>query len=156
MAGRGRGLMGATATEPLNWLTFRVDAPAGPPIALSGKLNRLNRIHRPAAGPFILPSQPGDRGTLLFLTVTPLRLEIGTPARGVYRQTCASAWDRLISVIMQGRCNPIVHFPIFRTRSWPRQYHPADRPGVSNGTQSGPRIGMEKGPLTGVGTGLSR
>jgi hypothetical protein len=63
MAGRGRGLMGATATEPLNWLTFRVDAPAGPPIALSGKLNRLNRIHRPAAGPFILPSQPGDRGT---------------------------------------------------------------------------------------------
>jgi adenylate cyclase len=27
---------------------------------------------------------------------------------------------------------------------------------VSNGTQSGPRIGIEKGPLTGVGTGLSR
>ena len=27
---------------------------------------------------------------------------------------------------------------------------------LSNGTQSGPRIGMEKGPLTGVGTGLSR
>ena len=27
---------------------------------------------------------------------------------------------------------------------------------VSNGKQSGPRIGMEKGPLTGVGTGLSR
>ena len=27
---------------------------------------------------------------------------------------------------------------------------------MSNGKQSGPRIGMEKGPLTGVGTGLSR
>jgi transposase len=27
---------------------------------------------------------------------------------------------------------------------------------VSNGTQSGPRIGMQKGPLTGLGTGLSR
>jgi hypothetical protein len=27
---------------------------------------------------------------------------------------------------------------------------------LSNGTQSGPRIGMEKGPLSGVGTGLSR
>ena len=27
---------------------------------------------------------------------------------------------------------------------------------VSNGTQSGPRIGMEKGPLTGHRTGLSR
>jgi hypothetical protein len=27
---------------------------------------------------------------------------------------------------------------------------------VSNGKQSGPRIGMEKGPLTGLGTGLSR
>ena len=29
-------------------------------------------------------------------------------------------------------------------------------PWVSNGTQSGPRIGIEKGPHTGVGTGLSR
>lgn len=28
--------------------------------------------------------------------------------------------------------------------------------GVSNGEQSGPRIGMQKGPLCGVGTGLSR
>jgi hypothetical protein len=27
---------------------------------------------------------------------------------------------------------------------------------LSNGKQSGPRIGIEKGPLTGVGTGLSR
>jgi len=27
---------------------------------------------------------------------------------------------------------------------------------LSNGKQSGPRIGMEKGPLTGLGTGLSR
>jgi transposase-like protein len=27
--------------------------------------------------------------------------------------------------------------------------------GVSNGTQSGPRIGIEKEPPTGVGTGLS-
>jgi hypothetical protein len=27
---------------------------------------------------------------------------------------------------------------------------------MSNGKQSGPRIGMEKGPLTGIGTGLSR
>jgi hypothetical protein len=27
---------------------------------------------------------------------------------------------------------------------------------VSNGTQSGPRIGVEKGPLCGVGAGLSR
>ena len=27
---------------------------------------------------------------------------------------------------------------------------------LSNGKQSGPRIGMEKGPLTGVGAGLSR
>jgi hypothetical protein len=27
---------------------------------------------------------------------------------------------------------------------------------LSNGTQSGPRIGMQKGPLTGIGTGLSR
>jgi len=27
---------------------------------------------------------------------------------------------------------------------------------VSNGTQSGPRLGIEKGPLTGLGTGLSR
>ena len=27
---------------------------------------------------------------------------------------------------------------------------------VSNSTQSGPRIGMQKGPLTGVGRGLSR
>jgi len=27
---------------------------------------------------------------------------------------------------------------------------------VSNGEQSGPQIGMQKGPLTGVGTGLSR
>ena len=27
---------------------------------------------------------------------------------------------------------------------------------LSNGKQSGPRIGMEKGPLTGIGTGLSR
>jgi hypothetical protein len=27
---------------------------------------------------------------------------------------------------------------------------------VSNGKQSGPRIGMQKGPLNGVGTGLSR
>jgi hypothetical protein len=27
---------------------------------------------------------------------------------------------------------------------------------VSNGNQSGPRIGIEKGPLTGVGVGLSR
>ena len=27
---------------------------------------------------------------------------------------------------------------------------------MSNGNQSGPRIGMEKGPLTGLGTGLSR
>jgi len=27
---------------------------------------------------------------------------------------------------------------------------------LSNGKQSGPRIGMEKEPLTGVGTGLSR
>ena len=27
---------------------------------------------------------------------------------------------------------------------------------LSNGKQSGPRIGMQKGPLTGVGTGLSR
>ena len=26
----------------------------------------------------------------------------------------------------------------------------------SNGKQSGPRIGMEKGPLTGIGIGLSR
>ena len=28
--------------------------------------------------------------------------------------------------------------------------------GMSNGKQSGPRIGIEKGPLTGVGSGLSR
>ena len=28
--------------------------------------------------------------------------------------------------------------------------------GLSIGTQLGPRIGMEKGPLTGVGAGLSR
>ena len=27
---------------------------------------------------------------------------------------------------------------------------------LSNGKQSGPRIGMQKGPLTGLGTGLSR
>jgi hypothetical protein len=27
---------------------------------------------------------------------------------------------------------------------------------VSNGKQSGPRIGMQKGPLTGLGTGLFR
>jgi hypothetical protein len=27
---------------------------------------------------------------------------------------------------------------------------------MSNGKQSGPRIGMQKGPLTGLGTGLSR
>jgi hypothetical protein len=27
---------------------------------------------------------------------------------------------------------------------------------LSNGAQSGPRIGMQKGPLLGVGTGLSR
>ena len=27
---------------------------------------------------------------------------------------------------------------------------------LSIGKQSGPRIGMQKGPLTGVGTGLSR
>jgi hypothetical protein len=27
---------------------------------------------------------------------------------------------------------------------------------MSNGTQSGPRIGMQKGPLCGVGSGLSR
>jgi uncharacterized protein YceK len=27
---------------------------------------------------------------------------------------------------------------------------------LSNGKQSGPRIGMEKGPLTGIGAGLSR
>jgi hypothetical protein len=27
---------------------------------------------------------------------------------------------------------------------------------VSNGKQSGPQIGMQKGPLTGVGAGLSR
>jgi hypothetical protein len=27
---------------------------------------------------------------------------------------------------------------------------------VSNGKQSGPQIGIEKGPLTGVGSGLSR
>ena len=27
---------------------------------------------------------------------------------------------------------------------------------LSNGKQSGPRIGMQKGPLTGVGTDLSR
>jgi hypothetical protein len=27
---------------------------------------------------------------------------------------------------------------------------------VSNGEQSGPRIGMQKGPLSGVGLGLSR
>jgi hypothetical protein len=29
-------------------------------------------------------------------------------------------------------------------------------PYMSNGMQSGPRIGMQKGPLTGIGTGLSR
>ena len=34
--------------------------------------------------------------------------------------------------------------------------HEPAGPVVSNGTQSGPRIGMEKGPLTGFGTGLSR
>ena len=28
--------------------------------------------------------------------------------------------------------------------------------GVANGKQSGPRIGIEKGPLTGIGSGLSR
>jgi TolB-like protein len=28
--------------------------------------------------------------------------------------------------------------------------------GVSSGKQSGPRLGIEKGPLTGLGTGLSR
>jgi hypothetical protein len=27
---------------------------------------------------------------------------------------------------------------------------------LSNGKQSGPQIGMQKGPLTGVGAGLSR
>jgi hypothetical protein len=33
---------------------------------------------------------------------------------------------------------------------------PAQAPKMSNGKQSGPRIGIEKGPLTGLGAGLSR
>jgi hypothetical protein len=36
------------------------------------------------------------------------------------------------------------------------QFHQSRYLDVSNGKQSGPRIGMEKGPLSDLGTGLSR
>ena len=52
----------------------------------------------------------------------------------------------------------------FRRRNWNFETEPVPALNgrrlswfqVSNGMQSGPRIGMQKGPLTGIGTGLSR
>ena len=44
-----------------------------------------------------------------------------------------------------------------RTRSWINERsNCASAPKMSNGAQSGPRIGIQKGPLFGIGAGLSR
>jgi hypothetical protein len=66
MAGRGRRLVGIMAAEPLNWLTFRVDAPAGPPIAVTEKpiASTIYPVRPPAL--FISPSGGRFRAYLTF------------------------------------------------------------------------------------------
>jgi hypothetical protein len=67
--------------------------------------------------------------------------------------------DRSYDIVAEAR--PATSFALFdtatlATRRLVREVRQENRVHRVNGMQSGSRIGMEKGPLTGVGTGLSR
>jgi hypothetical protein len=72
----------------------------------------------------------------------PVAVAIKQQAGEQARLRCSSASVALGDVAGKPRLNGIPQLPI---DDW-----------LSNGAQSGPRIGMEKGPLAGIGTGLSR
>jgi hypothetical protein len=59
------------------------------------------------------------------------------------------------SSYLEGRCCPLAHSATAATAIGESCKSSMDC-FVSNGTQKGPRLGIEKGPLTDVGTGLSR
>ena len=61
-----------------------------------------------------------------------------------------------VAQIYRAGNNPLLDHMITRFRGDESGFIPKGRIAVSNGTQSGPRVGMEKGPLFGIGSGLSR